>query len=1382
MSENPQPDEQGRKPAQPVQIGSYRLLQPLGAGGMSSVYRAVHDESGHEVALKILPRRLAKNPAMLQRFLREARNAESLQHPNIVQIYDRGSEGGLYYLALEYIQGGDLNDKVRRDGPLPIAQALALIQDVCQGLSYAATRGVIHRDIKPANLLLGSDGHVKVTDLGLALQEEDDDERVTRDGTTVGTVDYMAPEQARDSRAASIRSDIYSLGCTLYFLLTGKPPFGRGDVPERLRKHAYDAIPNVQRIRPDVPESIAILLRRMMAKKPEHRFERYEAILDYLSQLPPLPDSDSPIVLIDDSVESRQEDTAHLLPDRSPIEGKGPSLEPAGARHADWVEAHLPDQGDTSLRGLLGSSDHAMKPPERATGKELKGKEKAAAEGYDLSPALRPISEELVPLPPVAPKRGLASTPAESPPRQKRRAESPPPKRTERERARFDEMEILPDSPDPTPMPTGFVRPQVALEREPISAKTASKYALQAAVGLGLLAACWAGIQALIDSSRKTEGPAAPAVAAVVDAVPAGVARAEGGVFWIPAQAESLPASVATEKAPAANLEIRKPEPKPWTEPVEAMRSVVPAQPVDAEVLARLGLEDVVKGQPVRWPGPVTSVRRAISDRGRGILESVRRGLDQIAGTLELADDGPFFEQDLKINGTPRAIRAAEGHRPVLVVDTPRSPSVLDRPAVFTLDGKTLILQGIDLVVPTAGLPANQTAVFLNLGGDLILRDCTVTVVGRRDAPLSLFQLGQPGVAAEGPISRLRLERTLVRAPGATAFFLVDGAASVQMVDSMILAGPQPVFRLGGDAQAARQVDAVRTLVKAGGTLIELAESVGANGGRPAEFRWLDCTLIGAGGGAERGLICDGDVSAENRSEGSGLSWNGSGNAYSGWPSGPTGSEPGSGRVRVSGPQGLDPATEQSEARLSLTAESLSGMADTWVEPESILSLLGDRGSLYSSVSSPRPNLQPWTVQSFPLLKLKEVDPEEGHGSFQRLAQRQLLNFDADDARLNGDLGRYLAEAVRSDTRSIRLEVKGNGRKWVTPFALRPGVSLEIEVPPVAPGGEPLLFVPRETAEGDALILVKDAALSLVGVQLERDARGVLKELIRVEHGRLRLDRCTLRAPMQVEPGGGSLVEFRTDGSRPLQVEGVSTSELVPEWTSSRCLFMTGGRLMSAAIGRGLVRFEQSTLVAGGIVFQLDAEPVASQRLEADLQLDRCTIIAERDVARLGPWLGGKRAPVRPFVLSTKGCAIFDSFDRGPAPSTMVLLRANAESLTHGLLVWQSDHDAYAVTKFVTTGEIDQAPTSFPDLRRDWVGFWGESHIREPIEAKGLIRLTREKLRPDAVDPKDVVVRAVNLREQALELGADAAVIESEVPITKSTLPPPDPSKKTRNK
>ncbi len=274
-------------PAQPEQrIGSYRVLGPLGAGGMSSVFRAVHVESNHEVALKVLTRTLAKNSTLLQRFLREARSAETLEHPNIVAIYDRGIDSGRHYLVLEYLAGGDFHDYVLQRGPLSLAEAVTVVKSTADGLNYAANRGLIHRDVKPSNILRTPEGKIKIIDLGLALQQEFEDERVTRDGTTVGTVDYMAPEQARDSRATSIQSDMYSLGCTFYYLLTGVPPYPGGDITDKLTRHAKNPPPDVRDLRPDLPGELGALLLKMMAKRPEERFASYDDLISAIDWIP----------------------------------------------------------------------------------------------------------------------------------------------------------------------------------------------------------------------------------------------------------------------------------------------------------------------------------------------------------------------------------------------------------------------------------------------------------------------------------------------------------------------------------------------------------------------------------------------------------------------------------------------------------------------------------------------------------------------------------------------------------------------------------------------------------------------------------------------------------------------------------------------------------------------------------------------------------------------------------------------------------------------------------------------------------------------------------------------------------------------------------------
>lgn len=268
-------DNSGKLPV----LGSYQLIRRLGSGGMSTVFLAEHQKSHHRVALKILPKELGKKEVALHRFLKEAETLGSMDHPNIVGVFDRGFDHERHYLVFEYIDGGDLNVLVREHGPLTVAEATQVIRKVAEALKHATERGFIHRDIKPSNILVTSQGDIKLADLGLAIRDELEDDRITREGTTVGTVDYMSPEQARDSRNVSIRSDMYSLGGSFYYLLVGEPPYVAPSILAKIKAHALSPPPNPREKRQDVPKSIAWIIQKMMAKSPDDRFQTYEDLL-----------------------------------------------------------------------------------------------------------------------------------------------------------------------------------------------------------------------------------------------------------------------------------------------------------------------------------------------------------------------------------------------------------------------------------------------------------------------------------------------------------------------------------------------------------------------------------------------------------------------------------------------------------------------------------------------------------------------------------------------------------------------------------------------------------------------------------------------------------------------------------------------------------------------------------------------------------------------------------------------------------------------------------------------------------------------------------------------------------------------------------------------
>lgn len=255
-------------------LGPYEILEYIGGGGMGRVFRAFDARLSRVVALKVLTPEQASDPQTLARFQNEARSAARLNHPGIVQVYAAGEQNGVYYIAFEFIEGVNLRRLVEDKGPLPWVDAVRYVLQVAEALDYANRRGVVHRDIKPSNILVTNDGQAKLIDLGLArvFHADGRSQDLTSSGTTLGTFDYIAPEQARDPRLADVRSDIYSLGCTLYFLLTGQPPFPGGTVLQKLLQHQTEEPPDVRTVRRDVPEALVRILRRMMAKSPRQRF------------------------------------------------------------------------------------------------------------------------------------------------------------------------------------------------------------------------------------------------------------------------------------------------------------------------------------------------------------------------------------------------------------------------------------------------------------------------------------------------------------------------------------------------------------------------------------------------------------------------------------------------------------------------------------------------------------------------------------------------------------------------------------------------------------------------------------------------------------------------------------------------------------------------------------------------------------------------------------------------------------------------------------------------------------------------------------------------------------------------------------------------------
>ena len=1325
-------------------IGSYRLLQPLGVGGMSSVFRAVHEETGLEVAVKVLPRAFAKNSTTVQRFLREAKSAESLEHPGIVAIYDHGIDKGRHYLVLEYVAGGDLHDLIREHGPMGVPEALMVIRSVAESLKYASSQGLIHRDIKPANILLTHDRKVKLADLGLALRDQDEDERVTREGTTVGTVDYMAPEQARDSRGTSIRSDMYSLGSTLYFLLTGQPPYPGGDIVDKLARHCNAPIPDPSDFRGDLPVGLLSLAAKLMAKRPEQRFESYDALIAAIDAIPvpaqsrslgsTLLQSPSPLfALMDD-------EDGNLSLHKSLVESPAPKPKPM-----------LVDSGLIPLDALslVELDDIEESPPK---------------------PRVEPST------PPVAPA---------ALPRIASLAE------LELEVEHEADSEHV-EASGPAVLPS--LKPKAG--EVPSQSDGSRNFILTCVlVGLSIILVVIGLDQLFRENTGVKEDLIIEALEGISNEDDSASAALEKSVVHAPA--------VVKPREFTGPPKPETPTPSPtavWVEPPDPEPPVVKELEFDAADEARVIPDWARASIPITPSGKRVVLQRVNDPRHIDLKTTLKSALEATAAeTIEIQDNGPFFESDFRFVGDRRCIRAIEGFRPMIVIEPGRGNLAPGQSAYLDLGEKELVLEGLDLVVDVSSLSSSIVALFSVRGGSLILRDCTLTVLNPSNRPFSLVKTGPSGRA-----SQFLLERSIIRGSCTTVVDVGSGPVEATISRSLVFnrAGSMITDSGQGDGPPDRVIAFVRSILATGhSTIVRTSTNLEKKRRKRLAVRSLGSTFAHFQS-LQPIPFCEALSTAQAQEV---LDWKGEANEFLGW-------------ARWFDSTGKEPTTLESlgDARRVWPADELTSLENRipWpippaaerIAPAQLRDFAVNRLSTLEKLPVPSATLIEQTVGAFerPLEPIPRTRPASPSNAVASIAPRgtpppqpgasnslppserspdlpalgalpgkvvrsadawRELEFKTDEPGQNGDLGLFLAARIHPDDKAVRVRARGFGNHPFTPYHGPDGIALEIVVEPGADGSVPSWTVSTATS-ANAALEVRGGSLTLRGLRLARDGSCLARSMLRVESGHLIIDRCRLTEIAKSTKPEGALIDFAATGSKPLQPSAVANSSPFetfidrPVCRISESVFKGLGDVLSAELGRGLITVRQSVLIAGENVFDLNLSKVARSRVEADLLLDHCTLAAEQSFVDLGPWPGSKPGPDRPLLVTSLACVYLANFDKASRESAV--LRADPSGIASGAIFWQSNSDVFDVTNFTALEGVRPNTTSNVakrlHVRWDWIEFWGQNHSRNIAGPRGGVApstILFAKLRPGDVEPGDLYLNLPG--RNAVDLGANLA-------------------------
>lgn len=1250
-------------------VGKYRVLEHVARGGMATVYRALDEDLQRQVALKVLAPELAARPEMVERFRREARAAAKLRHENIVAVYDVGSADAIHYLALEFIEGTDLQAYIQRKCRLHPAEARQIAIEAARALDHAHSHGIVHRDVKPSNLMLSvrhGKLHVKLTDFGLALRTDDDDQlRLTLVGTTVGTVDYLAPEQARNSAAADIRSDIYALGCTLFHMLAGSAPFPKGSLTERVVQHLEAEPPDVRRLNKAVPERFVAVLRKMLAKKPEDRYQTPQELLLALEDVALLADGKAPT-------------EAGTAPTRASAKPLAPTIVmgiPAAPPAPKEPAIEPPKEAASPVETFALAEEPpapAKEPPAPTTAKPRAPRTVAGRPGKTAAPPKEPEAPAKEPdTAPAKEPTAAAKTKAASP-KAPARAKVQAPAPTEEPGEATEELPQVKrfrDAEEDEGEPVAKAETkEAAPARKPTKAPPWWAYAAGGGVCLLiLLIVAWLSYtpprppkKGTVPDTSITQGPP--------------VTKGPG----------TLPPLTGKEKEPKVETPPDR-TPKP-PEPVGPPEPTLPALAVSALPVDPIALRKEYLGPygafPA-WPKDATVVRvsRAAA-RGPGAARSLGEALSCAepgkALVIEIHDNGPLLVPALPpLAGCDVTLRAGAGYRPLLAWE----PGKADAPAptaLLALTGGRLVLDGLDVVARWTDARATKpAALFRVTRGDFFARGCTFSLAGQHPHGLAVVRLqgaAKPASGAKRPEpARCRLHRCYVRGADLIALALTDAVADILVDESLLVSQHGPLVQIHGGAEEVT-LRLVRSTLVAGPSLLDWQASAGKGGAPHVQTLALDSILARGDAATAPGSLLHLAGGADPKA----LGWKATTCVYAGWK------------------KLLD------SAPLTIEGQDLEGWHRHWGSALVDRTLIeawpaavpAHRDDLPAAAFLPHSTPVAFKARSAPGALGCPIGrlPPEPAAWLARAYERPPLKFDpleelkvppeipvAADGLYHGgrlelasipDLGQHLHKLLQSSGLAPRLvfHVIGHGTHAMTPLTVK-GVRLVLYFESGRDAKDPLILTPsaRGALDRRALFDVESGGLELIAahVRFPNDRNALVPSfVVRAAVADVTLMRCRLEGPLTRAPERyRGLIAF----------EGRSGSACRLRLREST---LTTSKLVAQLKGPDVeLRVRQSVGLSLDDVFHVEPPEPAVPLADVSAQLEQNTWAFRGAFLTLSPGADDPHAAPERVRVRAVGNYFLDPFATAPAAAT--LLRFGRPSLARGVLLWQGERNAF---------------------------------------------------------------------------------------------------------